>query len=140
MINAEDGRLSVLISQLIALWMTTSASHSSLRREHHPDALKVTMARVLHAVQFFDSLEDAWFMGVIHVDGGDHDGINDNRQYLAASPITGHGGGANNSSIYGDWIFPQFLVSPRRQEDHPPRVEERRCESEATRTVTSSMA
>ena len=79
--------------------------------------LQVTMAHeFFHAVQFaYDALEDTWFMESTSTWMEDevYDAVNDNLQYLTDSPISmpdvplDYNGGFN---VYGDWIWPRFLV------------------------------
>ncbi len=79
--------------------------------------LQVTMAHeFFHAVQFaYDALEDTWFMEstATWMEDENYDAVNDNLQYLSDSPIStpdvplDYNGGFN---VYGDWIWPRFLV------------------------------
>jgi hypothetical protein len=79
--------------------------------------LKVTAAHELfHATQFaYDYNEDAWFMEATATWAEDevYDKINDNRQYLASSPISQPGQPLDQfgSSLrqYGEWIFFRYL-------------------------------
>jgi len=87
--------------------------------------LKVTAAHELfHATQFaYDYNEDAWFMEATATWAEDevYDEINDNRQYLASSPISQPGQPLDQfgSSLrqYGEWIFFRYLSErfPRSQ-------------------------
>jgi hypothetical protein len=81
------------------------------------DALDVTLAHeFFHAVQFaYDLFEDRWWMEATAtwVEDEVFATIDDNLQYLPASPIAKPGVplDANNTSfgVYGDWIFFRFL-------------------------------
>ena len=80
------------------------------------DSLRATAAHeFFHGVQFaYDSFEDAWMMEstATWVEDEVFDGVDDNRQYLASSPLTlthvpvdTYGG----TFHYGSWIFWRFL-------------------------------
>lgn len=79
--------------------------------------LKVTAAHELfHAIQFaYDYLEDQWFMEATAtwIEDELYDGINDNRQYLAVSPLRQPGQSLdqwnNDLRQYGEWIFFRYL-------------------------------
>lgn len=80
--------------------------------------LKVTAAHELfHAVQFaYDYYEDQWFMEATATWAEDevYTGINDNRQYLRASPLAQPRQSLdqfNNYTLrqYGEWIFFRYL-------------------------------
>src|SRR4029453_5199034 len=88
-------------------------------------ALRVTAAHeFFHAVQFaYDWKEDLWLMegSAAWIEDEVYDGINDNRQYLAFSPIGQttfwhaldwyHPNPSNPLSlqVYGSWIFFRYL-------------------------------
>jgi hypothetical protein len=83
------------------------------------DNLKVTAAHELfHAVQFaYDYNEDAWFMEATATWAEDevYSSINDNRQYLAASPMSQPRQSLdqfsqNSLRQYGEWIFFRYLT------------------------------
>ncbi len=84
---------------------------------HGVAALRVTLAHeFFHAIQFaYDYFEDRWFMEstATWMEDEVYDGVDDNRQYLADSPITDpqrpldHNG--TRFGVYGDWIFFRFL-------------------------------
>lgn len=84
---------------------------------HTPrENLQVTAAHELfHAVQFgYDYYEDSWFMEATATWAEDelYDGVNDNRQYLAESPLAQPHRSMDHSSgmrVYGDWIFFRHL-------------------------------
>jgi hypothetical protein len=79
--------------------------------------LKVTAAHELfHATQFaYDYTEDAWFMEATATWAEDevYDEINDNRQYLAASPLRQPAQALDQFDAsgrqYGEWIFFRYL-------------------------------
>ncbi len=79
--------------------------------------LKVTAAHELfHATQFaYDYTEDAWFMEATATWAEDevYDEIDDNRQYLAASPLRQPGQALDQFDAsgrqYGEWIFFRYL-------------------------------
>jgi hypothetical protein len=79
--------------------------------------LKVTAAHELfHATQFaYDYTEDAWFMEATATWAEDevYDEINDNRQYLAASPLRQPSQALDQFDAsgrqYGEWIFFRYL-------------------------------
>jgi hypothetical protein len=79
--------------------------------------LKVTAAHeFFHAVQFaYDIGEDGWLMESTATWMEEHvyDAINDNRQYLASSPLAQPSIPLDRTSgfrVYGTWIFWQFLT------------------------------
>jgi hypothetical protein len=80
-------------------------------------ALQVTAAHeFFHASQFaYDFFEDRWFMEATATWMEDevYDDVNDNVQYLNASPLTKPGASmdSNNAAflVYGDWIFFRFI-------------------------------
>ena len=79
--------------------------------------LQVTAAHeYFHAVQFaYDIGEDGWFMEATATWAEDelYDDVNDNRQYLASSPITRPGASMDQFSglfHYGTWIFFRYLT------------------------------
>ncbi|MGB0101801.1 MAG: MXAN_6640 family putative metalloprotease, partial [Nocardioides sp.] len=84
---------------------------------HTPtENLQVTAAHELfHAVQFaYDYYEDPWFMEATATWAEDElfDGVDDNVQYLAESPLTQPATSMDRSTglrVYGDWIFFRFL-------------------------------
>lgn len=79
--------------------------------------LKVTAAHELfHATQFaYDYTEDAWFMEATATWAEDevYDEINDNRQYLATSPLRQPSQALDqfdsSGRQYGEWIFFRYL-------------------------------
>jgi hypothetical protein len=87
---------------------------------HTPlENLQVTAAHELfHAVQFaYDYDEDAWFMEATATWAEDelYDGVNDNLQYLAESPLSQPGSSMDHFEDYGvrqygDWIFFRYLT------------------------------
>ncbi|MGE5459723.1 MAG: MXAN_6640 family putative metalloprotease [Solirubrobacterales bacterium] len=79
--------------------------------------LHVTLAHeFFHAVQYaYDALEDVWFMEstATWMEDEVYDGVNDNLQYLIDSPISTPDVPLdlnNGFNVYGDWIWPRFLV------------------------------
>lgn len=79
--------------------------------------LQVTIAHeYFHAVQFaYDVLEDGWLMEATAAWAEDelYDGVDDNRQYLASSPITQRKRSMDkfgDSFHYGVWIFFRYLT------------------------------
>jgi hypothetical protein len=81
------------------------------------EALQVTMAHeFFHAIQFaYDALDDLWFMESTStwIEDEVYDDVNDSLQFLARSPLSEPEKplDANNTfNVYGDWIFPRFLV------------------------------
>lgn len=91
--------------------------------------LKVTAAHELfHATQFaYDYTEDAWFMEATATWAEDevYDDINDNRQYLATSPLRQPGQALDqfdsSGRQYGEWIFFRYLSErfPQAQGELP---------------------
>ncbi|WP_028637459.1 MXAN_6640 family putative metalloprotease [Nocardioides sp. URHA0032] len=87
---------------------------------HTPlENLQVTAAHELfHAVQFaYDYDEDAWFMEATATWAEDelYDGVNDNLQYLAESPLSQPASSMDHFEDYGvrqygDWIFFRYLT------------------------------
>ncbi|HYJ60726.1 MAG TPA: MXAN_6640 family putative metalloprotease [Actinomycetota bacterium] len=85
----------------------------------YPDTtlpLRVTAAHeFFHAVQFaYDLYEDGWFMEATAtwIEDEVYDEIDDNRQYLNASPISNPTVPLDKTvgfRVYGDWIFFRFL-------------------------------
>ncbi len=78
--------------------------------------LQVTAAHeFFHAVQFaYDLYEDAWFMEATAtwIEDELYDTIDDNRQYLATSPLSNPTIALDKSAglrVYGDWIFFRYL-------------------------------
>lgn len=90
------------------------------------DSLRVTAAHELfHAVQFaYDFLEDLWFMEgtATWIEDEVYDGINNNRQYLKASPLA-HPTMPIDAPIdgmeYGNWVFWAFLSEYFGSQDGP---------------------
>jgi hypothetical protein len=79
--------------------------------------MQVTAAHeYYHAVQFaYDVLEDGWFMegSAAWVEDEVYDAVNDNRQYLASSPLTQPDvplDSATGIEVYGGWIFFRYLT------------------------------
>ncbi len=79
--------------------------------------LQVTAAHeIFHAVQYaYDWAEDAWFMEATAAWAEDelYDGVDDNVQYLAASPLSRPGKSMDEFTgvwHYGDWIFFRYLT------------------------------
>lgn len=93
------------------------------------DNLRVTAAHELfHATQFaYDYNEDAWFMEATATWAEDevYDDINDNRQYLGASPISQPRQPldqfGDSFRQYGEWIFFRYLSErfPQAQGELP---------------------
>jgi hypothetical protein len=87
--------------------------------------LRVTAAHeFFHAVQFaYDALEDGWMLEgtAAWVEDEVYDNINDNRQYLSASPLISPGRPLDRTkaglSIYGSWIWWRYLT-----ETYPERA------------------
>ncbi|MFP5224207.1 MAG: MXAN_6640 family putative metalloprotease [Actinomycetota bacterium] len=80
-------------------------------------SLQVTAAHeFFHAVQFaYDFLEDRWFLEATAswIEDELYDDIDDNRQYLATSPLLQPGVSLDRASggfEYGGWIFIRFLT------------------------------
>jgi hypothetical protein len=78
--------------------------------------LQVTVAHeFFHAVQYsYDASEDAWLMEATAawIEDEVYDGVNDNRQYLANSPMRQPEKPVDRSSgiaIYGSWIYFRYL-------------------------------
>lgn len=83
---------------------------------HGLAALEVTAAHeFFHAVQFaYDAWEDTWLMegSAAWIEDEVYDDVNDNRQFLTASPLTRPGVPLDASLPpfhYGAWIFWRFL-------------------------------
>ncbi|MFC5177846.1 MXAN_6640 family putative metalloprotease [Nocardioides taihuensis] len=79
--------------------------------------LQVTAAHeYYHAVQFaYDFLEDDWFMEASAAWAEDevYDAVNDNKQYLASSPLTQPDiplDSAADIEVYGGWIWFRYLT------------------------------
>jgi len=78
--------------------------------------LQVTVAHeFFHAVQFsYDASEDAWIMEATAawIEDEIYDNVNDNRQYLANSPLRQPSKPVDRASgiaIYGSWIYFRYL-------------------------------
>ena len=114
------------------------------------DNLKVTAAHELfHATQFaYDYYEDAWFMEATATWAEDevYDTINDNRQYLASSPLSQPRESldqfnGNNLRQYGEWIFFRYLSErfPRSQGGLPVIVRSIWQRADSTRGAAADL-
>ncbi|HUF57944.1 MAG TPA: MXAN_6640 family putative metalloprotease [Actinomycetota bacterium] len=93
------------------------------------DPLQVTAAHeFFHAIQFaYDIGEDAWLMEgtATWVEEHVYDDINDNRQFLADSPLSKPTRPLDKNTgfqVYGGWIFWQFLTEYLGGTSPDPRI------------------
>ena len=91
-------------------------SRKQFRSNTPTENLQVTVAHeFFHAVQFsYDASEDAWLMEATAawIEDEVYDRVNDNRQYLANSPMRRPNKPVDRSAgsaIYGSWIYFKYL-------------------------------